>query len=675
MAVLDVTAPPAAAWQRILYGAAIFLGAGLLFLIEPVLAKAILPRFGGSAGVWTTCMLFYQVVLLAGYLYAHWLSRFFSHRAQATIHVGLLALSLVLMPVAVPVAPPRSEPLIEILALLASSIGLPFLLLSSTSPLLQSWFHGSAGGAFPYRLYAVSNTASLVALLAYPFAIEPALALRTQFLAWSAGYAAFALLAAAAALGIYRARGRTEPEPAAPVARSTRAAWLLLAACPAILWITVANRLSLSVAAIPFLWVLPLSIYLLSLILCFHSGRWYQPRLYRWLVPPALIALSIVLVRTSAGIARERGFEWALAAFSICLFVCCMFCHGELARRKPLSGGATVYYLTLAAGGAAGAVFVGLVAPLIFRDYLELPFAIVLCLCLAIALLFGLSSRKMIARLVVTCAAAFIVGVLPGARDHRVHARNFYGALEVTESGTLDDRYRSLYNGSILHGIQAMAADKRKWATTYYGPESGAGLAIRSRTPGPAKVGVVGLGVGTLAAYARPGDVYRFYEINPLVATIAKHEFRYLAEAAGKVDVVVGDGRIALEREQPGNFDVLVIDAFSGDAIPIHLLTVEAFRLYRRHLKKDGIIAVHITNKYIDLSPVLERVANEIGYETLLVRNSSDPARHINFSEWIVLTSNLSFIGRHMPQVWRPATRRGLRLWTDDYSNLLAALR
>jgi hypothetical protein len=660
---------------RWIYAPAIFLSSALLFLLQPMAAKAILPWFGGSAGVWTACMLFFQVVLLLGYLYAYGITRHLNGRAQVVVHLGLLLLSLTMLPVNL--ANRRNfgadHPVPHILATLGASICLPYFVLSTTGPLLQAWYARKSHASFPYRLFALSNLASLAALVAYPLGVEPVLSLNRQFLAWSAAYLGFFLLTGLAAL-----RGAPKQPRGGPYRLGSSVAqsfvWIALAACASTLWLAIANHLSQEVAAVPFLWILPLGLYLLSFILCFDREGWYRPRVYRWILPVAWLAMSFRLARQ--GLIGDLHGEILL--FSAALFVCCMFCHGELARRKPEpKEGLSFFYLMVATGGALGAVFVGLVAPHVFSTYLELPLGIALCMILGVALLYGYSSPRQLARLIVVAMLAFVLGPLfrSTGTTTLLRVRNFYGTLQVIESGIAEMAARALYNGTILHGIEFSSPERSRIATTYYGPQSGAGLVLQSRHSSPQRIGVVGLGVGTLAAYGRAGDSFRFYEINPAVIRIASEHFRFLKESEARTEVVAGDGRLALEREPEHAFDVLALDAFSGDAIPVHLLTKEAFEIYFRHLRPGGIIAVHVTNKYLDLASVVQSIAVSIGKQSLLIHSDADRQHATYEAEWSLVAEDRGAL-RNFEALGHPLrAARPLRPWTDQYSNLFQILK
>jgi hypothetical protein len=633
---------------RPLFYVSIVLSSLLLFSIQPVMAKAILPAFGGSAGVWVTAMMFFQTMLLVGYLYAWLSSRYLQRRAQGLVHLILLALSLVMLPAKPHLETIGANPSLSIVLLLATSIGLPYLLLSSTGPLFQAWYTG----VFPYRLFAVSNAGSLIALLAYPLVIEPTTSTQTQLLCWSAGFGAFALTAATVALS----QRIGQADRVEPTTGNRPLLWILLSACASVLWMAVANHLSQQVAPVPFLWILPLSIYLLSFILCFEGRwHWYRPALFRLLLPIAWIAGSYSIANPGTG-----GLFVEIASFSVALFIWCMFCHGELAASRPHGRqDLTFFYLMLALGGALGGIFVAAIAPNVFSTYLELPTGIVASVILSLPLLYGIRSTTRLLRIGVLALAAFVIATRfeIGAGDV-VHLRNFYGALQVTDT----DSFRALYNGKTLHGVEFLAPDRSATPTTYYGPESGAGKILAAGGTNR-RVGLVGLGAGTLAAYGRAGDSFRFYEINPAVARIAAEDFRFLSGSAAHTEVLIGDGRLLLNKEPPGNFDVLVLDAFSDDSIPVHLLTEQAFAIYFRLLKPDGVLAIHLTNRYLDLQPVVDALATHFGKRVEAVHNGANPADQVLAADWALVYGH-------------GTTRLSAGpLWTDNYSNLFGLLR
>lgn len=674
-----------------LYALTILLSAFLLFQVQPVIAKIILPWFGGSAAVWTTCLLFFQVVLLGGYLYAHFLFRYCSRRRQALIHIGLLAASALVLP-AIPGAewkPSGAEdPTARILLLLAATVGLPYFMLSATGPLVQGWYSRRFEGV-PYRLYALSNAGSMFALLSYPVLFEPVLATRQQALIWSAGYAAFVLFCGATALV-----SRAAPEKALPEAKEAAAPgagryffWIALPASASVLLLAITNHLSQNVAAIPFLWVLPLSLYLLSFILCFDRPGWYRRGLFLRLFAVAVGSMAYCLSEEF----ENASIKVLIPLFAAGLFLCSMVCHGELARLKPHPRYLTSFYVMISLGGALGGVLVGVAAPRLFDGYYEMQAGLALCALLVVLVLrqdsesavskgWSTPAGAVPAVLVVVLIGYLAVQIRELEDDYHLMARTFYGGLRVTDTGSGADpnAVRKLMHGTINHGTQFLNPERRRWPTTYYGTASGVGLAIRERRDyGPMRVGVIGLGTGTLAAYGRPGDTYRFYEINPQVVDVARREFTYLADCPARVEVALGDARLSLEREPPQGFDVLAVDAFSGDSIPVHLLTREAFRVYLKHLAPGGVLAIHVSNKYLELEPVVGMQAEALNLEALAVDTDDEDGTGTFGAMWVLVSARGEFFEN--PAVRKAGTpvnfKKGLRLWTDDYSNLFRILR
>src|SRR6267142_2106183 len=641
----------------ILYAVTIFLSAFLLFQVQPLIAKMILPWFGGTAAVWTTCMLFFQLLLLAGYIYSH---AYVTRRipARRAVHIVLLVLAAATLPLAASVAWKPSggeDPTWRILGLLATSVGLPYFALSTTGPLVQAWHARSHPGAIPYRLFALSNLGSMLALLSYPLLVEPTLALGKQTAIWSASFIAFALLCALLA---WRNRGGDAPpspvEEAEKPGPGLQALWAVLAACASTLLLAFTGHMTLNIAAIPFLWVLPLALYLLSFVLCFEASGWYRRWLFLPLLGAGLAGVCITLSRSNPSI-------WTLIPlYSATLFAACMVCHGELARSKPHPQHLTGFYLMLALGGAAGGVLVGLVAPNVFQDLYELPIGMLALALLVIAALlrdrasllhgrFGIAARIAFLALTAALAVALFRTYAENSADTRVRSRNFYGVLNVHDSGEGPDAMRVLSHGTIVHGKQFLEPDRRDWPTTYYGLTSGIGLALLdARAHGPLRVGVVGLGTGTLAAYGRTGDVFRFYDINPDVVGLARSEFSFLADSPAKVEVALGDARLSLEREPPQNFDVLAVDAFSSDAIPVHLITREALGVYLKHVKSDGIVAFHVSNRFLDLIPVVARIAKEQGAHAVLVNDDPDDEDESlrSRSDWVLVSRDPAALER-----------------------------
>ncbi|MDP1606819.1 MAG: fused MFS/spermidine synthase [Rhodocyclaceae bacterium] len=686
--------------RAMLYGATIFLSAFLLFQVQPIIGKLILPWFGGSASVWTICLLFFQSLLLLGYLYSHWVVRFLSPRHQSWLHIAVLAASCLVLPI-IPGAEWKplgdEDPTLLILGLLTVTIGLPYFALSTTGPLLQAWFARERPGSVPYRLFALSNFGSMIALLSYPFGIEPFLTTRWQSWIWSGGFVVFALLCSVLALrgarhsaAVGNVAGVNPAHPVAPLASAPTlglmALWAALAACPSLLLVAVTSHLTQHVAPIPLLWILPLALYLLSFILCFEHPRWYQ----RWLFVPLLVASLVAHGWLSTLGISDINIRWQVLIHLLALFTFCMVCHGELSRLRPDPRHLTGFYLMLALGGALGGGFVALVAPNFFIAEFELPIGLVLTAAVTFYVLLRDRKPYRIPRRALVASAVggtALLGFVLASEQYselegsRAVARNFYGTLHVTQKGNEGDidARRWLYHGSIVHGDQYLHADRRQRPTTYYGPTTGAGLAIElTRTPAPQRVGILGLGAGTLLTYGRPEDYYRGYEINPLVLELARTEFSYLADARARVDVVLGDGRLALERDAPQGFDVLLVDAFSGDAVPAHLLTREAFALYFRHLKPDGVLAFHITNRFLDLTPIVALAARQLGYGAVLISNERDDAADVYRASWMLVTNNAALlenpkIRAAMDTLVIPSSK--VRPWTDDYSSLLPILK
>ena len=680
------------------YPLAIFLGAFLLFQIQPMLGKAILPWFGGGSVVWTTCMLFFQLLLLGGYLYAHLLTDKASPKLQAAVCLGLALLSLVFLPIGVstswrPIG--AEDPTWNILALLGASAGLPYLLVASASPLLQRWFTLERNAGSPYRLYAVSNLGSLAGLLTYPFLLEPLVGLRVQNVLWSAGYLLFLGVAGWCAWEVLRdPRGAAAPiatrVAGAPPA-ATRVLWLTLSAWGSVMLLATTSRITQDVAPIPFLWVLPLSLYLISFVISFDSERWYDRRF--WI--PALYLSSL-----ASGTLLLKGSYIDLviqvAVYTMTMFVGCMVCHGELARLKPDPSRLTTFYLTLAAGGASGGVLVTLIAPLVFRDYWEFDVGILgtfvllgWCVSRARGLrpgwLWGIAS-------IGAAGVGFVLGMhVLGERVNLIAAeRSFYGTLKVHEIDRDTPRWRrALFHGGLEHGAQLLADTRRSQPTSYYGPQSGMALAIeamretRSREDiAGLRIGAVGLGVGTLSAYARSGDSIRYYEIDPGVVRLSESHFSFRSDSAAQETIVLGDARVSLEREladgRAQTFDLLVLDAFASDAVPVHLLTREAFGVYWRHVARDGIIAVHVSAIHLDLEPVVRGLARLGGKQTVRIINARDRDAAVKWSDWVLATGNRRVLNGEDVMLaasrWSFRPRRAV-VWTDDYSNLVPLLR
>jgi SAM-dependent methyltransferase/MFS family permease len=669
-----------------IYAATIFLSSFLLFLVQPLIARLILPWFGGSAAVWTTCMLFFQALLLAGYAYAHLLERKLTQgKLQPLVHTVLLAAAVAMLPIAPSEAwkpAGDDEPISRILLLLAASVGLPYFLVAATSPLLQAWFARARPGGNPYRLFAISNLASLIALVGYPFVVEPFLGGGEQVRLWSWGFAAFALLCAFVAWLTPRGNLVVEAQgEAASVATPQVLLWLALSATGSVLLLAVTNHLTQNVASIPLLWLAPLTIYLLTFILAFEGRTWYRPRIAWPFVLVWLVGMAWLLVDADF----HYDLPMQLGMFLPGLFLGCLFCHGELYRLRPAPRQLTMFYLIVSAGGALGGLLVAVVAPLAFDAYYELGIGMTVLALLA-ALRFA-----PLGRLPGLASLAVLMGVAACAaydgfyyhRDVRVSERGFYGVLRVKEYGSPGEpsHLRRLVHGTIMHGEQYLYPERRRFITTYYQETSGIGVAIKSRQEqGPVRVGIIGLGTGTIAAYGRQGDLYKFYDIDPRVVHLARQEFSFLADSPAKVEVALGDARLTLEREPAQSFDVLGVDAFSSDAIPVHLITKEALGIYLRHVKSDGIVAFHVSNRFLQFIPVVARLAKEQGAHAVLVNDDPDDEDESlrSRSDWVLVSRDRAALERSAiveGGATEAEDRPEWRTWTDDYSNLIQILK
>lgn len=708
----------------------IFISSFLLFQVQPLIGKYILPWFGGIPAVWTACMLFFQAALLGGYAYAHFIVNRFKIEKQVLIH----AIALIVTFLWLPMAPPdwaqpsdASWPVLRVLLVLLASVGGPFLLISATAPLLQSWFSQAFPGRSPYRLYALSNTGSLLGLFAYPFVVERLLSLTAQTWVWSAAYLVFAVLCITTGWkvklrvenlksGANEASDMAEQPTGQPQADSGDSKpgatdiffWVALSACGSVMLLAVTNQLCQNVAAVPFLWVVPLGLYLVTFILCFEGDGWYRRGLFGMLWPVAL-GLSLWL---DFGAFVSVGIPAQIAVYCFILFVCCMVCHGELARLRPNPKQLTLFFFVISVGGLLGGVFVTLVAPAIFNLFYEFYVGLIGSGVALFAVLrrmhwqtlsgaalkrsiFG-TSMIAVAMIVLVVGASWIK-VQTGfqAKETLMVNRDFYGIVKVLreQGAEANNPLLSFTNGNTTHGFQFESPEKRIVPVCYYEKSAGVGQAFQyhpKQLKGePLRVGVIGQGVGTLAAYAKAGDEFVFYEINPQVNLIAREYFTYLGDAekrGAEVEVILGDARLALERqlESGGSkaYDILVLDAFNSDSIPVHLLTVEAFDLYKKHLQRDGILAIHISNRYLDLVPVVRSSLAASGLDAIQIFHVSTdlailPKDTPIDSHWILATNNREFlehpkiIRAQIPWVGGAETIR----WTDQYSSLFRVLR
>lgn len=672
----------------LLFGATIFLSACLLFMLQPLVSKMILPWFGGSAAVWVTAMLFFQTSLLLGYLYAHYLTRLASPKLQVIIHGLLLAASLAFLPILPNLRfqpQPGDDPTLGVFLVLGTCVGLPYTLLSATSPLVQKWFSLRSADSIPYRYFALSNAGSFLALFAFPLLIEPRLSGHQQSYLWSSGFLLFAILCGLS--GLFQLNNKAlVPQMAAETAPLTRltisdlALWTALAACASALLLIVTNLLTQDIAPMPLLWVVPLGVYLLTFILCFDSSRWYQ----RWLFLPLVLPALAYIAHASRNVEEETIYRiiWLLVGS---LFVACMACHGELSRLKPAPAALTGFYLALSVGGALGGLAIALLAPRFLSANYEYPAILALTAFTLLIPIFRERARWKFPRvaMAVWLAAAACCILLTYYATNEIRAllveakyqvRNFYGTLRIDEYDDDGNRsMRRLSHGAITHGMQFLDPRLRHLATTYYGRDSGAGLTWQIlEKSGPIRMGVIGLGTGTLAAYGRGGDSIHFYDINPLVIDIAKNHFNYLADCPAHIDISLGDARLSLEHAPPQQFDILVVDAFSGDAIPVHLLTEEAFHVYYRNLKPNGVLAFHISNLYLRLAPVVAAAAERSGHQSRMITNPDDDNYGVFQSDYVLVTNRANFFDDPLlkSKVHLIDLPAGTRPWTDDFSNI-----
>jgi hypothetical protein len=705
------------------FAISIFLSSFLLFQIQPMIGKFILPWFGGTPAVWSTLMLFFQILLTGGYAYAYWLIGQVRAKRHPIVHIALIAFAILLLGLfsfiwKSPITPDAtwkpndvSSPILDIFKLLIVSVGLPYFILATNGPLMQAWFSRRFPQGSYARLYALSNVGSLLGLLTYPIFIEPILSLQVQGWMWSLGFVLFGLLAGWIAIATQSRRATTQPahvpgahlpraqvpwsasqpniHPASSTGQPSFALislWMILSATASLFLLSVTNQITQEVAVIPFLWVLPLALYLLSFILTFSGERGYNRKFYAFLfILSSALTLFIMLNATRLHV------YWQILAYCLLLFAACMLCHGELYLLRPSAEYLTTFYLMVSIGGAFGGIFVSLIAPIIFNGYWE--FFIGLAMTMAILVTVLRSNRDHTARarfvftvfVLITVMLVILSTYFSGVLFSK---RNFYGVIRVREllpDGSNEPAY-VMTHGITVHGLQFINPELRDVPTTYYVPEAGAGLAILNHPHyrHGLRVGMLGVGAGTLSAYGQPGDVYCLYEINPDVIDLAEGEseyFSFVKDSQAEVKMIPGDARISLEREldegNPQNFDVLVLDTFSSDSIPVHLVTKEAFALYLAHLAPDGIIAAHITNLHLDLQPVFWQLAKY--YDLSMVRvNYAGDANGGYASHWILLARDPALL--EIPAIQKRSVdltgySTNIKLWTDDYSNLFQILK
>jgi len=688
----------------------IFLSSFLLFQIQPIMGKYILPWFGGTSTVWTTCMMVYQFLLLGGYIYAHRVAGL-TLRRQVYLHVSILGVSVLLfaylwMKWNTPITPGQdwqpvdgTVPILRILEILMLCIGLPFLLLSSTSSLIQNWSSIISPDKSPYGFYMISNIGSMLGLVTYPLLFEPYLHLRTQAFVWSGSYVAFTLICGACALVVLRKKHGQPDKAAVPASTGAetgtrdktlpsgvrQATWLVLSFLPCALLLATSNEMTQNIAPVPLLWVLPLALYLLSFIICFSPfGKpFYKVFVFMIIICSFLICMIIQDP-------TKFGITIALSILSCALFFSCMLCNTLLYSLRPAAVHLTRYYVIIALGGALGGIFVGLIAPLTFKAYYEFGLCLIAVCLIAIGIL--LRERKAWSRFPWTAMVFFSVIVLfllsviaTHVPSHTIfRSRNFYGAVSVRSlPGPHGWVRHSLLHGRIAHGVQILHSPVESKPVSYYAKEGGVGYAMQRFSFRPYRIGVIGLGAGMMCTYAQTGDYLKFYEINSDVVKIARNPefFSYLSACSATVDMVMGDARISMERElksgKPQNFDVLVIDAFNGDSVPVHLLTREAFKVYLAHLAPAGIIAVNVSNTYLDLVPAVWAQKKHFDLDGAVIFCRKNYRTCADASNWVLLSRDSSFF--LMPEIRKVALRtdviRQVEGWTDDYSSLLPAVR
>lgn len=692
-------APPRAL-VGLVFGAAIGLSGFLLFLVQPMAGKLILPWFGGSASTWIVSMLFFQAALLAGYVWAYGLSLPLALSAQAKIQLGIVAASLLFLPVSPSEAwkPDGAEdPTWRIILILAASVGIPYMVLATTTPLLSRWLAGVAPAMAPARFFAVANAGAFLGLLAYPFVVEPALTSRQQTLVWSGGFALYAVLFSICALMLLRSpagRGAPEPvrahEPAPGAASDAPLAWITYSALGSVLLLATSNSITLYAAVVPFLWVLPLSIYLLSFVTAFGAPRIYHRRVW------AAVFLALCGVLLLLGYPETPGeLLTQLVVESCVLFAGCMICHGELARLQPPPVRLPKFYLAVAGGGAIGGVLTAVVAPLLLKQYFEHQLVILAIAFVALRNLLAARAGVMKMAAGVT-GAFFAIGVAAAVQaemDTRSilveRVRNFYGVLEVVKERESDpEKYSlALRQAGVDQGWQFQKNEFRLSPPCGYDGASALGLALnhqaRRRADGPdapLRIGVIGLGAGMVAGLGHSGDVLRYYELNPAVVDLAHRYFSFLRDGKAKADVMIGDARQVMERQlrlgQKQDFDILVMNAFRGASPPMHLMTKEAFETYLAHLAPDGVLAINFDVDTFEMAPLHRGMAREFGlavrwFETPKGRDCESPI------SWALYSRDEAFF--KIPEVAKAASPwrddgRSETVWTDRSSNLMSIL-
>jgi hypothetical protein len=670
-----------------------FLGAALAFLLEPLIAKMLLPSFGGTAAVWTTALVFFQCALVVGYIVAHVSLRALGVRRHAAFQVAVVAIAVAVLPIAIPTwtRPPDDAPVAPWLVLvLLAAVGLPFVALATNGPTIQRWYADLpvAGAAQPYRLFAASNAGSLLGLIAYPTLVEPNLDLPEQARWWAVGYLAFIGISVLCAVLLRRAvqsrsgafagaeatgsaqDGRPGQPPNEPITARRRAGWILLAGVPTALLVGVTSHLSTDVAAVPFLWIVPLSIYLVTLILAFARAKPIGPTFATLLLPLAAVLVPLSFSDFVSILPLELVFAIHLSV----LFLAGLALGGRLAVDRPAPRHLTEYSLLVALGGALGGLAAGILGPLVFPVPLEEQIALVVALLLLPGIGWAAGTGRVASAAIVGMALVIALATAPPAL---LTERTFYGTYRVVEPAP---GRHVLYSGTTIHGMQVLTPDGATEPRSYYyrGGPLGQVMTALLTDAHPVRIGAVGLGTGAVAAYGRPGDRIEFIEIDPAVVAIARDPrlFTYLSDSQASVEVVVADGRLALERTPPASFDVLVLDAFSSDAVPVHLLTSEAFATSMATVRPGGVIAVHVSNRYLDLEPVVAAAAGDLGFVAIAGVDVEPTATEgADASEWVIVARSYADVADLASGIdWRTARDLGRAAWTDRSSDLLGAL-
>ncbi|MBL8030766.1 MAG: fused MFS/spermidine synthase [Candidatus Doudnabacteria bacterium] len=670
--------------RQLLFGLPIVLGSFLLFQIQPIIIKTLLPQFGGSAATWTVALLFFQTALLLGYIYAHYAGRLGNRKkyTHVAIAAGVFVFTLLLKPWS-GIAVGTASPILNVLVALAATIGLPYILLAGTSPLFQKL--ASPFNPIPYRYYALSNAASLAALVSFPL-FELLLPLRALWGIWMILFGIYTGLVMYA--HAWAQAHRTGNTPSAHrhtnrVRAGTIVQWILLAALGTLLLTSITTMLSEDIAATPLIWIVPLALYLLSFIICFERTEWSG---HRHFAVYTLCSAFIMLLAMQGGL--PHLIQQVLAA-SLLVFCGCVLVHGELARGKPDATHLTRFYVCIAIGGMVGGLLGSVVAPLFLPDYLELHVSLGAGVLLSGFILFQADKKIHMRRLLLhgrfipyVIMAVVIPLLLVNAHARLTGpvlvGRNFYGVLKISEFEAAEQNaWRVLMHGNTNHGTQYIHTAFRTRPTSYYGPNSGIGRLLHTYEQQPnTRVGIIGLGTGTLAAYGKPGDNYQFYEINPAVLSVAQSSFTYLADSRAQITTHIGDARLVLTQQTAQQFDVLVVDAFSGDAIPIHLLTNEALRIYLRQLNPEGVLAIHISNRHVDLKPVIGALAKHHGLQLLHIASQPNGEGLETPSSWVLLSQTKKRIGNILTTDTSVTDTIPMgRMWTDQYSSILPLLK